>query len=86
VTIDEHNAVVKMAVELFECVNAKGACSEDDYAKAFMAALGDILGRHPEMPIESLTFAAGVAFGRLQARKRCGCLKSESSRSPGRLQ
>ena len=33
-----------------------------------MAAVGDILSRHPEMPIKALTFAAGIAFGQFRTQ------------------
>jgi hypothetical protein len=70
---------VTTAAALFELANAEEAQSKEEHCSFFRDAINDILHRHPDMNAELIAFAAGIAVGRYQARRLCGCVADSGS-------
>jgi hypothetical protein len=76
----EHKAMLTAAA-LFELVNAERFKSEEEFKRACMDVVEEILHRHPDMDATIIAFAQGVALGRYQARRECGCVKPDKTKS-----
>jgi hypothetical protein len=73
-------------VELFGYAFAEVALTEvtptsEELSRAWDSVLADVLARHPGTPCEFIALAAGIALGRFEASKECGCLKKGGSPS-----
>jgi hypothetical protein len=70
----EHRAMLTAAA-LFDLVNAEGFNSQEECSRACRAVFEEVLHRHPDMDPKIIVFAQGLALGRWQARRECGCVK-----------
>ena len=77
---DFEGKVASSATELFGFA-LKEASTEAQFHEAIEGVIRDVLRRHPEIPVELLSFSLGRAVGRLECGGGSGDDRHDSSRN-----